>query len=124
MTRQARFTPTVLYLLSATLVWAAFFLAGYGIVAALCAGGLSQRTVSGVPITHLVVAVAALIALVIVIGLTLRASALAKAAVAAPSGFVENLVFLQGILAVTAIAWNLLPLIFLDGCSFQEQLFP
>lgn len=112
------FTPAFAYLLSAMIVWVTFFMGSYGLVAVICAVGFPWA-ISGMPPTHLGLAAATLLALGITSILVIQA-ARRSTNVDGVAKFTATMVILQGVVAAIAIAWNVLPLVFLEGCGLQE----
>lgn len=117
MTTFARFTPTFLYLLSAMIIWIIFFMGSYGLIAVICAVGLPWAS-PGLA-AHLSLGAATLLALGATTMLLFQARRRTETA-SGDARFVEIQVVLQCVAAVIAIAWNALPLVFLEGCGLQE----
>lgn len=114
-----RFTPVFACLLAAMIVWTVFFMGTYGLVAVICAIAL-PRTIIGLPPAHLALGTATLIALTITSFLAFSAWRQKQTGSGPDGSFTANLVILQSIIALIAIAWNFLPLAFLEDCGLQQ----
>lgn len=121
MTSETRFTRAFTHLLSAMIVWMAFFMGSYGLVATICVIKLPAPILGMLP-AQLGLAAATLIALAVTSCLIVRAWRHKADANDWRGGFTASLVILQGVIALIAIGWNFLPLAFLDGCGLQDQV--
>jgi hypothetical protein len=103
----------------ALLIWAAYFMLAYGFAALACAHGFAGVEIAGIAIVPLVAGAAALLALAGSAGMLLfsRRRAPAAPAPSETAQFLRSTALWAALLALIAIAWTALPLLFFPRCG-------
>lgn len=114
-----RLMPASGYLLGGMILWLAAFTAAYAVAALVCARGLADTSVLGLPILPFSIGLATLLALAGtgLIGAAAYRRRTPTADDAGLPGFVWSVALLVVLMALVAIVWNGLPALFFATCA-------
>lgn len=114
-----RLRPVTGYLLGGMVLWVAAFTGAYATAALVCARGLADTSVLGLPILPFSIGLATLMALAgtgLLGAIAYRRRARTADNAGLP-GFVWSLGLLVALMALVAIVWNGLPALFFATCA-------
>lgn len=119
--RAAPFTQSFLYLTGGLIIWAVRFLAIYPFTALACARGWSQASLAGIGMVPLVMSLSAIVAVLGCAAILLRALARmgdrSSDEIAQNARFVHVVAASVAALAILAMIWETLPVLFISTCG-------
>ena len=110
---EPRFAPVLAYLLGGMIVWAAAFTAAYAGAAFICARGLGDKAVLGIPVLPFWLGITTLVAMAasaIIAGVAYRRRS-------TRGDFVNTMALSLALLALVGIVWNGVPALLFKTCA-------
>ncbi|WP_207462360.1 hypothetical protein [Azospirillum sp. SYSU D00513] len=115
------FPTTFAAMLSPFIIWAAQFMAVYGINGLACARGLSDRTLLGLPLVPVLVTAVTLLALLLTLAVLVKAlvggGPAAHVQSGAPRSFARWMTAAGAVSCLLAILWVGLPALMVPACG-------